>query len=126
MTYPADQWPKWFIISSAAWKRLPEEQRGQLWAIGEFRILTSGSSQGNMSIIVTETRGQGAPAVHRTAANYARRYSRIGIRRIAGDSLDHFRQTVNIVGDIVNLTTRPNIISAGPGYDRHFDAMMVM
>jgi 4-amino-4-deoxy-L-arabinose transferase-like glycosyltransferase len=56
VTHSPDEWPKWIVLSSAIWKRLPPPQRGMLSLIGEFQIMSAGSSHGNTSIIVAQSR----------------------------------------------------------------------
>lgn len=53
---PAEEWPRWLVISATIWERLPQAQRDQLTAIGEFSVLSSGSARGTDSIVVVRTR----------------------------------------------------------------------
>jgi len=55
-THPAEQWPRWMILSSSVWGRLPPKDRDRLWAVGEFQVLSGGSSRGSGTIVVAKTR----------------------------------------------------------------------
>ncbi|MGD0389741.1 MAG: glycosyltransferase family 39 protein [Tepidisphaeraceae bacterium] len=55
-THPAEQWPPWMILSSNVWDGLPPKNRDRLVAVGEFQVLSGGSSRGNGTIVVAKAR----------------------------------------------------------------------
>jgi hypothetical protein len=69
--YPAGQWPKWWVISSANWNKLPADERAQLIEVGEFQIISAGSKRGNQSIIVAQSRGAAMVTMARTPLGHS-------------------------------------------------------
>jgi len=120
-THPAEQWPPWMILSSSVWNRLPLKDRDRLVAVGEFQVLSGGSSRGNGTIVVAKTRPAERRALRREGLETNR-----SAPSLPRDRSDHVRQAMIIFGKVVNLAAWTDVGSAGPVQDRDFDALAVV
>jgi len=120
-THPAEQWPRWMILSSSVWDHLSLKDRDRLLAVGEFQVLSGGSSRGNGTIVVAKTR----PA-ERQALRPGGLEPNPSAPSLPRDRNNRARQAMIIFGKVVNLAAWSNVGSARPAQDRDFDALAVV